>query len=128
MTGPELAGCNTRPGERGDPISRLPSRAGTVPAFLGENILDSPGHLRYSPAMDATPTQTPETLLDAVRYFADPDVALAFMATVRWPDGNVKCPTCGSADVSFLSSRRLWKCSEDHPRRQFSIKVGTIME
>ena len=35
MTGPELAGCNTRPGERGDPISRLPSRAGTVPAFLG---------------------------------------------------------------------------------------------
>ncbi|HLK12448.1 MAG TPA: IS1595 family transposase [Candidatus Binatia bacterium] len=77
--------------------------------------------------MDAEVT-TPETLLQAVRYFADPDRALAFMAAVRWPDGNVTCPTCGSREVSFLSTRRLWKCKNDHAKRQFSIKVGTIME
>ncbi len=28
----------------------------------------------------------------------------------------------------FLRTRRVWKCKKDHPKRQFSIKVGTIME
>jgi hypothetical protein len=69
----------------------------------------------------------PETLLEAVTYFADPDRALAFMVEIRWPNG-VACPTCGSKEVSFLSTRRLWKCKGKHPKRQFSIKVGTIME
>ena len=70
----------------------------------------------------------PESLIEAVRYFADPDRALAFMTTVRWPDGTVVCPTCGGTEVSFLSTRRLWKCKTKHARQQFSIKVGTIME
>ena len=69
----------------------------------------------------------PETLVDAIRYFADPDKCLAYMVGLRWPDG-VVCPTCGSRSVIFLSTRRLWKCREEHPRRQFSIKVGTIFE
>src|SRR6267142_3344121 len=69
----------------------------------------------------------PKTLMEALRYFADPDVCLAFLVDVRWGD-NVICPTCGSGDVSFLSTRRIWKCREEHPRRQFSIKVGTIFE
>jgi transposase-like protein len=30
--------------------------------------------------------------------------------------------------VTFLSAYRRWKCSGKHPRRQFSIKVGTIFE
>src|SRR5437867_8090597 len=76
--------------------------------------------------MDAT--RPPETLVEAIRYFSNPDRALAFMAQVRWPDGKVTCPTCGSTEVSFLSTRRLWKCSNDHARRQFSIKVGTVLE
>src|SRR6266403_56293 len=76
--------------------------------------------------MDAT--YSPDALLDAIRYFADKDRALAFMADVRWPDGTVICPTCGSPEVSFLSTRRLWKCGNEHAKRQFSIKVGTIME
>jgi hypothetical protein len=50
------------------------------------------------------------------------------MVGFRWPDGVVKCPTCGSEKVSFLKSRRLWECSEKHAKRQFSVKVGTIME
>jgi transposase-like protein len=69
----------------------------------------------------------PSTLLEAVRYFADPDRAQRFMVALRWPKG-VTCPTCGSKEVSYLSSRRVWKCKADHERRQFSIKVGTIME
>ena len=70
----------------------------------------------------------PNTLVEAVRYFADPDAALTFMVQLRWPDGEVACPTCGSKAVIFLKTRRIWKCGADHERRQFSVKVGTIME
>src|SRR5439155_17159248 len=79
-------------------------------------------------AKDTTPGIPPSTLLQAVRYFKDPDVCLAFLADLRWPDGSVVCPRCDSTRVGFLSTRRLWECKEKHPRRQFSIKVGTIFE
>src|ERR1700690_780649 len=69
----------------------------------------------------------PQTLLEAIRYFADPDIALNTMVSLRWPDG-VSCPTCGRADVRFIKTRRVWECKEVHPKRQFSAKVGTIME
>jgi transposase-like protein len=70
----------------------------------------------------------PITLLEAVRYFSDPDVCLNCMVKLRWPDSIVKCPTCGSAEVRFLASRRIWECKTKHPKRQFSVKVGTIFE
>lgn len=38
----------------------------------------------------------------------------------------VTCPRCGGSEPYFLKPRRVWKCREC--RRQFSIKVGTIME
>ena len=38
------------------------------------------------------------------------------------------CPTCGSKEVRFLATRRLWECKGKHARKQFSIKVGTIFE
>lgn len=69
----------------------------------------------------------PQTLSEAIRYFADPDVALKTMVELRWPNG-VHCPTCGRTDVKFLPTRRLWECKEKHPRKQFSAKVGTIFE
>jgi transposase-like protein len=71
--------------------------------------------------------QEPRTLMEAVRYFADPDVALTHMVELRWP-GGVSCPICGRADVRFIATRRLWECKEKHPRKQFSAKVGTIFE
>jgi transposase-like protein len=30
--------------------------------------------------------------------------------------------------VKFLANYRRWECKEKHPRRQFTVKVGTIME
>lgn len=71
---------------------------------------------------------SPKTLQQAVLYFGNPDNCLREMIKFRWPDGVVTCPTCGSEKVSFLKSRRLWECAEKHPKRQFSAKVGTIME
>ena len=69
----------------------------------------------------------PKTLVEAIRHFADPDVTLATMVELRWPEG-VCCPTCGRSDVRFLATRRMWECKGEHPRKQFSAKVGTIFE
>jgi transposase-like protein len=70
----------------------------------------------------------PKTLIEAIRHFSDPDVCLNYMAKLRWTDGRAVCPTCGANDVRFIATRRLWECKNKHPRRQFSIKVGTIFE
>jgi transposase-like protein len=45
----------------------------------------------------------------------------------EWKEG-VVCPRCGSRSVGFLANQLRWQCSVRHPRRQFSIKVGTIFE
>lgn len=74
--------------------------------------------------MDTT-GRLPNTLLEAVSFFADRDVSLAFVANLRWP-GGVTCPLCEAADPFFLSTRRIWKCRSC--KKQFSAKVGTIFE
>jgi transposase-like protein len=74
--------------------------------------------------MDAQPT----TLQEAVLYFSDPENCRNYVAAWRWPDGVVICPTCGSKNVKFLEKHGRWQCSKHHSRRQFSAKVGTIME
>src|SRR5258706_2685218 len=77
--------------------------------------------------MEANNLKTPTTLVEAIRYFSDPDTCLKFMMGLRWPHG-VECPTCGSDQVTFLANARLWKCRGKHPRQKFSVKVGTIFE
>src|SRR5450631_971206 len=69
----------------------------------------------------------PQTLQQAILYFADPDNCLNYLVVRRWKDG-VVCPTCLSQNVSFVASRRVWQCKTRHPKAQFSIKVGTIFE
>jgi hypothetical protein len=70
----------------------------------------------------------PKTLQAAIQYFSNPDNCLKTLVARRWPDGVVVCPTCGSKEVRFLATRRLWECKGKHARKQFSIKVGTIFE
>ncbi|HEY7438550.1 MAG TPA: IS1595 family transposase, partial [Acidimicrobiia bacterium] len=67
----------------------------------------------------------PQTLIEAIRYFADLDVATEYVAKLRWPDGPV-CPACGGREYSYLNTRRLWKCKAC--KKQYSVKVGTIFE
>jgi transposase-like protein len=74
------------------------------------------------------PTNEPKTLQHAIVYFADPDNCIAYMVERRWPDGVVKCPTCGSEKVTYIAKRRVWQCKTRHTKCQFSVKVGTIME
>lgn len=86
------------------------------------NILDYSIGNRYSWVM-AEPT----TLQEAVLYFADPANCRAYMVPRRWPNG-VTCPNCGTKRVKFQPQHNRWQCSVHHPRRQFTLKTGTIME
>jgi transposase-like protein len=70
----------------------------------------------------------PTSLQEAIVYFSNPDNCIDYLAIRRWPDSRVLCPTCGSDKVKFNPARRLWQCSTHHAKRQFSIKVGTVME
>lgn len=72
--------------------------------------------------------QEPKSLQDAIIYFSNQDNCIEYLASRRWPDGPI-CPICGSTKVSaFNPKRRTWKCGSHHPRREFSVKVGTIFE
>jgi transposase-like protein len=70
----------------------------------------------------------PETLQEAITFFAIEENAFAFMVGVRWPDGVVKCPRCGTERVSFIATRKVWECRDCMKQKQFSVKVGTIFE
>ena len=72
-------------------------------------------------------SQEPKTLIEAIRYFSDPDMCRDFVVGLRWPNG-VACPTCGSVEVGFIATRNVWECKTKHAKRQFSVKVGTIFE
>jgi transposase-like protein len=72
--------------------------------------------------------ETPKTLQQAVVHFSNPENCNAFMIAIRWADGQVRCPTCDSENVTYLAKQRRWKCYSKHPRAQFSLKVGTIFE
>jgi len=71
--------------------------------------------------------QEPKSLQEAIQYFSNPGNCLEYLVARRWPKG-VVCPTCGSANVSFNASRRIWQCSTHHAKRQFSFKASTIFE
>src|SRR5882762_9576660 len=69
----------------------------------------------------------PKTLQQAFATFADPDNCREYVVPRRWPNG-VACPTCGSEKVTFQPKHNRWQCSNRHPRRQFTLKTGTVME
>src|ERR1700693_4954313 len=78
--------------------------------------------------MEKAAMREPKSLQEAIVYFSNPDNCIDYLAIRRWPDGKVVCPTCGSDKVKFNADRRIWQCSTHHPKRQFSVKVGTVME
>src|SRR5437868_7499662 len=72
--------------------------------------------------------ERPKTLQQALVQFSSLDNCDKFMIAVRWPDGQVRCPTCDSDHVTYLAKSRTWKCYGKHSRAKFSLKVGTIFE
>ena len=61
-------------------------------------------------------TSFPQTLAQAIKHFADLNNCIDFLANLRWPDG-VTCPACGGKEVSYVSTRRIWKCKQEHDHR-----------
>jgi transposase-like protein len=70
-------------------------------------------------------TEFPQTLQQAILYFSDADNCINFLTQMRWPNG-VECSMCESKELSYLTTRRIWKCKSC--KKQFSVKVGSIME
>ncbi len=71
-------------------------------------------------------TDTPCTLIEAVRYFSDLDVCTDYLKSIRWPKGEPACPACESKRIGEIATRRMLRCKDC--RKQFSVKVGTIFE
>src|SRR5205823_42248 len=92
-------------------------------ANLGNYILDRPSEYPHNRFMDGI-----RTLQQAVQYFSNYENCKRVMVQLRWPDGVVKCPQCGSDHVAYLANARVWKCYERHARPKFSLKTGTIFE
>jgi transposase-like protein len=70
----------------------------------------------------------PRTLQEAIIFFSDYANCHRAVTEIRWPDGVVRCPHCGSEKVTYLKSAKVWKCYAKHPKSKFSLKVGTIFE
>lgn len=69
----------------------------------------------------------PDTLQEAILFFANPDNCRQYLVSHRWPEG-VTCPRCGSTNVLFQAKYNRWQCGSKHPLRQFTAKTGTIFE
>ena len=75
-------------------------------------------------------------LIDVTRDFDTEDKCLAFLEAQRWPDGVVRCTTCGCDRVSKITRKvsavtknkrsRIYQCLESTCRLQFSATSGTI--
>jgi transposase-like protein len=72
--------------------------------------------------------ETPTTLLEAVKFFSDKENCRKFMISVRWADGVVRCPNCGSDNVLYMEKSNLYFCRMKHAKSKFSLKVGTVFE
>jgi transposase-like protein len=71
--------------------------------------------------------QEPQTLSEAIRYYSNEQTCIDLLASIRWPDGQVICTSCGEiGNTIWLANQKRWKCRGC--KKQFSVKVGTIME
>jgi hypothetical protein len=69
-----------------------------------------------------------KTLSQAIQHFADRENCRRFMVEMRWPDGVLRCPYCGSSKLTWLAKANVYRCYGDHPKQKFSLKVGTVFE
>lgn len=73
-------------------------------------------------------------LIDVSKQFANEDQCLDYIEAMRWPDGIVRCPTCGNDKISRIERKatsknrrnRFYQCLEPTCKQQFSATSGTI--
>ena len=82
-------------------------------------------------------------LIDVTQQFKSDDDCLAYLESMRWPDG-IRCPVCGNDKVGKVTRSnviqrgpekgqasknkrtRIYQCNEPTCRQQFSATAGTI--
>lgn len=67
---------------------------------------------------------TPQSLLEAVRFFSDLDTCHSYLRKIRWP-GGIICPHCQGKSVGPISRQRL-RCKDC--RKDVRDRAGTIFE
>jgi len=73
-------------------------------------------------------------LIDVTKQFPTDDECLKYIEQMRWPDGVVRCPTCGVDKVSRITRKStsknvrksIFQCLEPTCKQQFSATSGTI--
>jgi transposase-like protein len=75
-------------------------------------------------------------LIEVNEKFATDEQCLAYLEQMRWPDGVVRCPTCGCERISRITRKvtkntenkraQLYQCLEKTCKQQFSATSGTI--
>ena len=70
----------------------------------------------------------PKTLREAILFFSDYENCRQFMVAVRWEDGVVRCPYCGSEDVIYLENAKVSLLPCQTPEAKVLAKIGTIFE
>jgi transposase-like protein len=73
-------------------------------------------------------------LIDVSRELATDEQCLAFLEQQRWPDGVVRCPTCGNDKISKITRKtatknkrgQIYQCLETTCKQQFSATNGSI--
>lgn len=75
-----------------------------------------------------TNSKQPETLMEAIQYFANEAVCVEYLCKLHYDLGKPVCPHCGSLHITGLKSRPKFQCNEKGCRKQFSMKHGTVMQ
>ncbi len=66
---------------------------------------------------------TPKTLIEAITFFSNPENCRKFMISIRWDDGIVRCPVCGSDKVTYMEKSKLYNCKTKHPKQKFLSRL-----
>jgi transposase-like protein len=65
------------------------------------------------------------SLVKLIELFRDDETCRLFLEYLRWPDGVVRCPRCGSR-ASVFADRNQFDCNAEECRYRFSVTAGTI--
>jgi transposase-like protein len=84
--------------------------------------------VQFGNDMSAIVHTLPGDFGEARRWFTTPENCVSLIATRRWKNGEVLCPVCGLAGAGYVATRGLWECKGSHPRKQFSVRAGTLFE
>ena len=69
------------------------------------------------------------SLDDAFKMFPDNETAEKWFVELRWPNGEVYCPICGSDYVMKAKHPTMpYLCREKQCKKRFSVKTGTVMD